>query len=96
MTEAEKILWRALREANLPHRIRRQHPIGSYIADFAIPGCKLVIEIDGGQDSEAFELDELRTKRIEAHGYRVVRFWNTDVVDNLDGVLQTIAAEVAK
>ena len=92
-TEAERLLWRALRES-FPVRVRRQHPIGRHIADFAIPAHKLVIEIDGGQHATAVESDTERTRALSAHGYRVVRFWNNDVLDNLAGVIATIAAEI--
>jgi BirA family biotin operon repressor/biotin-[acetyl-CoA-carboxylase] ligase len=79
---------------NLPVRVRRQHPIGRYIADFAIPARKLVIEIDGGQHAVKTRSDALRTRALNAHGYQVIRFWNNEVLGNLDGVLQTIAAAV--
>ncbi len=92
-TEAERILWRALRES-LHAKVRRQHPIGRHIADFAIPAHKLVIEIDGGQHAAAIELDAERTRALSAHGYRVVRFWNNDVLGNIEGVIATIAAEI--
>ena len=79
----------------LPVRVRRQHPIGRYIADFAVPADKLVIEIDGGQHATAAARDAARTRMLEARGWRVIRFWNGDVMNNLDGVLETIAAEIA-
>jgi very-short-patch-repair endonuclease len=95
-TDAERRLWRALRELGLPFKVRRQHPIGTHIADFAIPACKLVIEIDGGQHADAVEEDGARTDALNAEGYRVVRFWNSEVLGNLEGVLQSIVAEVGK
>jgi very-short-patch-repair endonuclease len=90
-TDVELILWRALRENNLPYKFRRQHPIGKRIADFACPARKLVIELDGGQHAGAVRADEVRTAEIAAHGYRVIRFWNNDVLENLDGVMERIA-----
>ena len=63
---------------NPPVKARRQHPIGRHITDFAIPACKLVIEIDGGQHARAVEADAERTRTLNAHGYRVIRFWNND------------------
>ena len=75
-SDAERILWRALRELTLPVKVRRQHPIGRYVADFAIPACKLAIELDGGQHAEAVKADAVRTEVMAAHGYRVIRFWN--------------------
>ena len=92
----ERTLWRALRSMRLPVKIRRQHPIGRYIADFAVPARKLVIEIDGGQHAEAVSRDAARTCALHAHGYRVIRFWNNDVTDNLSGVLETIATEIER
>ena len=93
-TEAERILWRALRAAALPVKVRRQHPIGRHVADFAVPARKLVVEIDGGQHASAAAQDAARTRALEARGWRVIRFWNSDVMSNLDGVLETIAAEL--
>ena len=90
-SDAEQILWRALRELNLPVKVRRQHPIGAYIADFAIPAHKLVIELDGGQHASTNEADALRTEALNVRGYRVIRFWNNEVIGNLEGVLQVIA-----
>ena len=79
---------------SLPVKVRLQHPIGRYIADFAVPAHKLVIEVDGGQHAEAGDRDAARTRALQAHGYRVIRFWNSDVTGNLSGVIETIAAEI--
>jgi very-short-patch-repair endonuclease len=94
MTEAEQRLWRALRELNGPSRFRRQHPIGRYVVDFACPAARLAIEIDGGQHAMTGEADDARSSEIADHGYRVIRFWNGDVMENLDGVLQIISDEL--
>ena len=93
-TDAERVLWWALREMNLPVKVRRQHPIGPYVADFAIPARKLIIELDGGQHATATEADARRTQALNDLGYRVIRFWNNDVLGNLEGVLQIIAVEI--
>ncbi|MGA8611174.1 MAG: DUF559 domain-containing protein, partial [Xanthobacteraceae bacterium] len=91
-TEAERKLW-----WNLRHRLalpashfRRQVRLGHYIVDFASHGLKLVIELDGGQHAERTELDAKRTRFLEREGYRVLRFWNNDVMQNIDGVLEVI------
>src|SRR5262249_23496088 len=77
------------------HRFRRQHPIGSRIVDFACPAVKLAIELDGGQHASQEEADAARTSEIARHGYRVIRFWNSDVVNNLPGVLERIQQELS-
>lgn len=82
-TDAERAMWRLLREHCAEARFRRQVPIRHYIADFASHRCKLVIEIDGGQHDPAN--DARRTTEIEAEGYKVVRFWNSEVLDNAAG-----------
>src|ERR1700739_733337 len=89
-TDVEKQLWRELRELGLPPRFRRQHPVGGYIVDFACPGARLAIELDGGQHALRTDADEERSQEIAAHGYRVLRFWNVDVTENLRGVLETL------
>ena len=93
-TEAERALWRGLREMKPPVKVRRQHPIGGCIVDFALPSRKLAIEIDGGQHAVAAASDATRTEELKRHGYRVIRFWNNDVLGNLDGVLEAIRAEL--
>ena len=89
MTQAERAIWDMLRKAFEGAHFRRQVPIRHFIVDFASHPAKLVIEIDGGQhDAEA---DLPRTNIIEAEGYKIVRFWNNDVLGNLDGVYTVIA-----
>jgi very-short-patch-repair endonuclease len=95
LTDAEQLLWQALRQKQLHgNRFRRQHPIGKYIADFACIEQKLVIELDGGQHQEQAIYDAQRTAFIETQGWRVLRFWNNEVLGNLAGVLRKIAEEL--
>jgi very-short-patch-repair endonuclease len=96
-TYAEIKLWRHLRQVPmLGSHFRRQVPIGAYVADFACMASKLLIEVDGGQhnEDENAKRDEARTRLLEAEGYRVIRFWNNDIINNIDGVMQTIYAAV--
>jgi len=84
-----------LRRKNLDgYRFRRQVPIGSYIVDFFCPGRQLIVELDGGQHSKQIAYDENRTQWLESRGYRVMRFWNNDVLTNTDGVLELIREEL--
>lgn len=94
-TEAEKHLWRELRETLPQFKWRRQMPIGPYIADFACFTEKLIVELDGGQHSKSGEQDGRRTAFQRAQGYRVIRFWNNDVPGNTAGVLETIAGALS-
>ena len=71
-------------------RFRRQHAIGTYITDFCAPRKKLIIELDGSQHLEQDEYDEVRTKYLESQGYKVIRFWNNDVMNNIEGVISSI------
>ena len=90
-TEAETRLWRRLRRKQLGGlRFRRQAPIGPYIVDFFCPDAKLIVEVDGGQHADRQDCDDRRTKWLEASGYRVVRFWNNDVLANTERVLSEI------
>ena len=89
MTDAERALWHALRARQLGARFRRQAPIGPYIADFACLERKLVIEIDGGQHAES-EYDVVRDGWLRQHGYRVLRYWNHEVLGNIAGVAEAI------
>jgi adenine-specific DNA-methyltransferase len=91
-TDVERKLWFALRDRRLAgKKFRRQVPIGSYIADFLCLEQKLIVELDGGQHDEQATHDERRTAFLSGEGYRVIRFWNNDVIENFDGVLMTIA-----
>jgi very-short-patch-repair endonuclease len=89
-TPAEGKLWSCLRNDQLGVAFRRQHAIGNYIPDFCCPKKKLVIELDGSQHLEQEEYDEERTKYLESQGYKVIRFWNNDVINNIDGVIRAI------
>lgn len=93
-TDAEKLLWRELRRVFPQAKFRRQCPIGPYFADFLSFRHKLVIEVDGGQHAIEQDRDSARTAFIEREGFRVLRFWNNDVLGNLSGVLQTISVEL--
>jgi very-short-patch-repair endonuclease len=89
-TEAEKKLWQHLRQPPFKqHHFRRQATIGPYFADFASHQLRIVIEVDGGQHSDN-RSDEARTRFLEANGYRVLRFWNNEIGENISGVLSTI------
>ncbi len=90
-TEAEIRLWSRLRRKQLDgFRFRRQQPIGPYVVDFFCPEAALIVEVDGGQHAWSETEDSARTRWLEARGYRVVRFWNNDVLGNTDGVLLSI------
>jgi very-short-patch-repair endonuclease len=97
-TEAEKALWKALRRDQLGVSFRRQHPIGRYVLDFYCPSAGLAIEVDGGQHAAAQqkESDLRRDQWLSANGVRMRRFWNNEVLSNLQGVLQTIAMDLEK
>jgi very-short-patch-repair endonuclease len=91
MTIAEHKLWQAIRGKQIEDwRFRRQHPIGPYIADFACIDKLLVIELDGGQHQDQVAYDARRTAYVESLGWQVLRFWNNDVLNNLDGVLAKV------
>ena len=89
-TPAESKLWPRIRNDQLGVTFRRQHAIGNYIPDFCSPKAKLIIELDGSQHLEQEEYDKERTKYLEADGYKVIRFWNNDVTNNIEGVILTI------
>jgi very-short-patch-repair endonuclease len=91
LTDAEKALWYALRGRQLSgHKFRRQHPFGDYILDFVCLKNKLVIEIDGGQHGEQAAYDEVRTQQLEAAGFHVLRFWNNEVLQDIETVKEQI------
>ena len=94
MTDAEQALWRRLRRRQAGCRFRRQVPIGPFIADFACIERRLVIELDGGQH-QASRTDPRRDAWLRRRGYRVLRFWNTDVLQNMEGVLAVVLSQLA-
>jgi len=96
-TEPEARLWARLRAHRMDGvHFRRQHAIGNYIVDFCAPRRKLIIEVDGSQHLDQVEYDRNRTQYLEAKGYRVLRFWNNEVMNGLDAVLNVIWTEINK
>ena len=89
-TPAERKLWSRIRNDQLGVTFRRQHAVGVYIPDFCSPKDKLIIELDGSQHLDQQEYDQERTKYFESLGYRVIRFWNNDVMNRMDRVLLEI------
>jgi len=90
-TEAEKILWRELRNRRLAgFKFRRQVWIGPFIADFACVEAKVVVEADGSQHSDHRQYDVRRDVYLRGEGYRVLRVWNNELMGNMDGVLEAI------
>jgi very-short-patch-repair endonuclease len=95
-TPAEQAIWRFIRNRQVAQtRFNRQVPIGPYICDFVARSAKVIIELDGGQHAVRTSVDASRTEFLENRGYRVLRFWNNDVLDNLDGVLAVIEEAVS-
>ncbi|ASY45568.1 hypothetical protein CJD35_14875 [Sphingobium xenophagum] len=93
-TDAERVLWQAISARKVSGiRFNRQVPVGPFICDFVARSIGLVIEVDGGQHEDA--VDAERTRYIEPQGFRVIRFWNNDVLGNLDGVIEDIMRVVA-
>jgi len=92
LTPAESILWQALRGHQLDGlKFRCQHPVGRFILDFYCPSAKLVIEVDGGIHDQQQVYDQARTEKLEAFGYRVLRFTNDQVMKDLSAVLEQIS-----
>ena len=89
-TPAERKLWSRIRNDQLGVTFRRQHAIGNYIPDFCSPKEKLIIELDGRQHLEQGEYDKERTEYLESLGYKVIRFWNNDVMKDIDSVILAI------
>jgi very-short-patch-repair endonuclease len=95
-TGAETVLWNRIRNRQIDgHKFVRQEPILGYICDFVCRERRLIIEVDGGQHNES-ATDAIRDRRLIEEGYRVLRFWNNDVLGNIEGVLTTIQTELSK
>jgi very-short-patch-repair endonuclease len=91
-TDVELLLWQHLRSHRFfDVKFKRQQPIGGYIVDFICFKAKLIIELDGGQHMEQREYDEKRTGWLRSQGFEIIRFWNNEVIENLEGVLMVIA-----
>ena len=94
-TDAETVLWNRIRNRRIDgHKFVRQEPIIGYICDFVCREKRIVIEVDGGQHNES-TADAIRDERLSEKGYKVLRFWNNDVLGNIEGVLVVIQAELA-
>jgi very-short-patch-repair endonuclease len=97
LTEAEQFVWRRLRNRRFAqYKFRRQVPLGAYILDFACFDKKLVIELDGGQHTLQRSYDSERTRWLESQGFRVVRFWNHEVLGDWETVEEMIWRELQK
>jgi adenine-specific DNA-methyltransferase len=95
-TDAELLLWKYLRGRRFGDaKFRRQFPIAGFVADFACLNAKLIVEFDGGQHADRVTQDSNRTSVLHAHGFRVLRFWNNDVLMNTDSVLMEISAALS-
>ena len=95
-TDTERLLWRNLRTKQIKgFKFRRQQPIGKYIVDFVCFEKKIIIEVDGGQHAEK-DVDKERDQWLEKEGFKVLRFWNNEVLLNLMGVLEVIRMHVLK
>ena len=91
LTDAERKLWKYLRRKQIEgHRFRRQVPIGPYYVDFLCLERRLVIEVDGGQHADRQAEDAKRTAWLESQGFRVLRCWNNEVLQNFEGVVEAI------
>jgi very-short-patch-repair endonuclease len=94
-TEAEKLLWSRLRSRRFDGiKFKRQVPIANYVVDFVALDLKLIIEVDGGPHDLRAAEDAKRTRILEEWGYQVIRFWNRDVLSNVDGVIEAISQEL--
>jgi very-short-patch-repair endonuclease len=94
-TDAEKVLWRALRNRRFCNlKFRRQHPFEQYSLDFACCELRLIIELDGGQHATQVQHDEARTRRLQRAGFTTIRFWNHEVLQQLEAVKEKILLTV--
>lgn len=95
LTDAERRLWYHLRSRRLSgYKFRRQHPVGPYFADFACLEAGLIVEVDGGQHADQHDSDARRTAYLQSQGFKVLRFWNHEVLGDTEAVLQAILREL--
>ncbi len=91
LPDAERALWKQMRMRQIAgYKFRRQQPIGKYIVDFVNFGERVIIELDGGHHSQQVDYDSTRTAWLEAEGYRVLRFWNNQVLEEIEAVKEVI------
>ena len=96
-TDVEQLLWQHLRLRQVDgHKFRRQRPVGKYIVDFVCLEKKLVIEVDGGQHNDAKADDAMRDRWLRSQGYRVLRFWNHEVLTQIDGVMEMVRSALSE
>ena len=96
-TDAERLLWSKLRNRRFAgYKFRRQEIIGNYIVDFICLAAKLIVELDGGHHGQQIEYDVMRSRYLNTLGFKVLRFWNHDVLQNSDAVLEYIRIELIK
>ncbi|WAR44706.1 endonuclease domain-containing protein [Methylomonas rapida] len=96
-TDAERLLWRHLRDRQLcGQKFRRQFPVEPFIVDFVCLEVKLIVELDGGQHAEQLEYDQCRTEQLQKRGFKIIRFWNNEVLQNTTGVLEAIRMAILK
>lgn len=96
-TLAERKLWKYLRDKQLDgNRFRRQHPVGKFIVDVVCIERGLIVELDGGQHAEQAQCDAQRTAWLESQGFKVLRFWNNEVLNNIEGVVQKITSALGR
>ncbi|MFB3059465.1 MAG: endonuclease domain-containing protein [Gammaproteobacteria bacterium] len=96
-TDAERNLWAHIRNRRLEGwKFRRQLPIGRFIVDFACAELRIIVEIDGGQHAEKIHYDLGRTRFLQSKGYQVVRYWNNEVLGNIEGVLEALTLTLSQ
>ncbi len=96
LTDAERALWYRIRAQRLVGlKFKRQEPMGRYIVDFVCHESKLIIELDGGQHADQVLADTLRTRFLESRGYHVLRFWNDEVLKNMEVVLEVVLSQAS-
>lgn len=90
-------MWYRLRAGRLDGwKFRRQVPLGPYVADFLCEQARVIVEVDGGQHGDRAQQDRVRTEWMEQQGYRVIRFWNNEVMGNIEGVLETLSPALSQ
>jgi very-short-patch-repair endonuclease len=97
MTDAERSIWRVVRSSQvIGHRFRRQVPFGRYIVDFVCHSARLIVEIDGGQHDVSAPDEVRRARFLQDQGYRILRFWNNEVLSNPEGVRASLPGDLER